>query len=151
MLELFVFNALQRTDYFPDASDLIIEPLKTNTSLGLADLATSFNLMDTQCYRYVDRQTIFGIVETAGDGSAGFTEAVRQLARGAGEKLGEHDGILRTASPARKLIRRLSSAGSGTILHTAGRKVLPMPDADGPDGPATAGAKGAEKRQPSEP
>ena len=81
MLELFVFKACQRCGLFAD-SELVIAPLKSNdTDLHLRDLAEKFNIHDTKCYRDVDRQTIFGIVETAGDGHLGFTEAVRSLAR----------------------------------------------------------------------
>ena len=53
-----------------------------------------------RCYRDVDRQTIFGIVETAGDGHVGFTEAVRDLARAAGESLGEEMPPSSPTSPA---------------------------------------------------
>ena len=88
MLELFVFKACQRCGLFAD-SELVIAPLKSNdTDLHLRDLAEKFNIHDTKCYRDVDRQTIFGIVETAGDGHTGFTEAVLSLAKGAGEAIG---------------------------------------------------------------
>jgi len=87
MLELFVFNSVQRSGLFR-SSDLIIAPLKSKTTGNadvsmLANLAASFNVHNTMCFRDVDRQTIFGIVETAGDGHKGFDNAVRALAAGA--------------------------------------------------------------------
>ena len=90
MLELFVFKACQSCGLFTD-SELIIAPLRTmgGANTHLADLANKFNIHDTMCFRDVDRQTIFGIVETAGDGHLGFTEAVRSLAKAAGKELGD--------------------------------------------------------------
>ena len=106
MLELFVFTSCQRCGLF-DEAELEVEPLhgsdasSTSSSSAsppagssaphshyshLEKLARSFRIHDTACYRDVDRETIFGIVETAGDGSAGFTDAVRALARAAGER-----------------------------------------------------------------
>ena len=83
MLELFVFNIVQRSGLFK-SSDLIITPLKSKDGgLHLKHLAETFNIHNTQCFRDVDRQTIFGIVETAGDGHKGFDAAVRALAAGA--------------------------------------------------------------------
>ena len=85
MLELFVFNSVQRSGLFT-AADLIIAPLKSGGGDGdmhLNELAETFNVHDTKCFRDVDRQTIFGIVETAGDGKKGFDTAVRSLARAA--------------------------------------------------------------------
>ena len=87
MLELFVFNSVQRSGLFR-SSDLIIAPLKSKTTGNadvsmLANLAASFNVHNTMCFCDVDRQTIFGIVETAGDGHKGFDNAVRALAAGA--------------------------------------------------------------------
>ena len=35
------------------------------------------------CYRDEDKQSIFGIIETAGDGRVGFNDAVRSLANAA--------------------------------------------------------------------
>lgn len=82
MLELFVFNSVMRSGLFKP-SDLVVAPLKSadGDMLGqLKRLADTFNVHDSQCYRDVDRETIFGIVETAGDGHKGFDSAVRSLA-----------------------------------------------------------------------
>ena len=35
---------------------------------------------NTNCFRDEDKQSIFGIIETAGDGRMGFNDAVRSLA-----------------------------------------------------------------------
>ena len=115
MLELFVFKACQRCGLFSD-TELVIAPLKTSgTNMHLADLASTFNIHHTKCFRDVDRQTIFGIVETAGDGAIGFTEAVRSLAKAAGEQVGgemppvsEMPGA--SDAPTAKLRRRASGA-----------------------------------------
>ena len=117
MLELFVFKACQRCGLFSDA-ELVIAPLRTNeTNLHLSSLAQKFNIHDTRCFRDVDRQTIFGIVETAGDGAIGFTEAVRSLAKAAGEQVGgemppvsEMPGA--SDAPTAKLRRRASGASA---------------------------------------
>ena len=80
MLELFVFNSVMRSGLFK-SSDLVIVPLKSKgSSLHLERLAQTFNIHDTQCFLDIDRQTILGIVETAGDGHKGFDAAVRALA-----------------------------------------------------------------------
>ena len=87
MLELFVFKACQRCGLFGD-EELVIAPLRSkDTNLHLSELANTFNIHNTKCFRDVDRQTIFGIVETAGDGAIGFTDAVRALAKAAGEQV----------------------------------------------------------------
>ena len=87
MLELFVFNAVMRSGLFK-SSDLVIAPLKSKhgDNLYLSELAKTFNIHNTQCFRDVDRQTIFGIVETAGDGYKGFDTAVRALAAAAAKE-----------------------------------------------------------------
>ena len=77
--QLYVFNTMMRTGLFRK-SDLIIAPLTGSDNIKqLERLAETFNSHDTQCVREVDRQTIFAIVETAGDGHRGFDAAVRSL------------------------------------------------------------------------
>ena len=87
MLELFVFNAVMRSGLFKQ-TDLVIAPLKSQDgdNLYLTELAKTFNIHNTQCFRDVDRQNIFGIVETAGDGYKGFDTAVRALAAAAAKE-----------------------------------------------------------------
>ena len=103
-----------RTGLFSD-SELIIAPLQSKeTDMHLAQLADKFNIHDTKCYRDVDRQTIFGIVETAGDGHTGFTEAVRSLAKGAGEAIGTEVPPEDFPSKAPGSLRKRAAAGGPT-------------------------------------
>jgi hypothetical protein len=46
-------------------------------------LGQDFDIHNTRCFRDEDKQSIFGIIETAGDGRVGFNDAVRSLANAA--------------------------------------------------------------------
>jgi predicted short-subunit dehydrogenase-like oxidoreductase (DUF2520 family) len=78
MLEMFVFASVQKIGLFGE-SDLIIEPLGKNEE-AMAELETSFTMHQTDCYREVDKQTIFGIIETAAEGETAFNKLVRDMA-----------------------------------------------------------------------
>ena len=131
MLELFVFKACQRCGLFAD-SELVIAPLKSNdTDLHLRDLAEKFNIHDTKCYRDVDRQTIFGIVETAGDGHLGFTEAVRSLAKAAGEQSADEPEKKSPASR-RPAVSPKASPKRGTSPKSIRKRAAPTPPASPP-------------------
>ena len=45
----------------------------------LQALSSNFDIHETDCYREVDKQSIFGIIETAGDGRMGFNDVVRRI------------------------------------------------------------------------
>ena len=94
MLELFVFNSVVRSGLF-QPTDLVIAPLKNKDSgRDLERLAQTFNIHDTQCLLDRDRQTILGIVETAGDGHEGFDAAVRALAAIAAAEVPPSEGAI---------------------------------------------------------
>ena len=102
MLELFVFSCCQRVGLFTD-DHLIVEPLAVSPQARsdrlhlfrefsedynhlaqgeaekLQALSSNFDIHETDCYREVDKQSIFGIIETAGDGRMGFNDVVRRI------------------------------------------------------------------------
>ena len=78
MLEMFVFASVQKCGLFGE-KDLIIEPLGKNKE-AMSELANSFTMQQTVCYREVDKQTIFGIIETAAQGESAFNALVREMA-----------------------------------------------------------------------
>jgi hypothetical protein len=151
MLELFVFKACQRCGLFSD-EHLLIAPLRTSsTNFHLAELATKFNIHHTQCFRDVDRQTIFGIVETAGDGAIGFTEAVKALAKAAGEQVGsemppvaEVPGATDAEARAARLRKRnptKSPPPSPAASTDPGEEMADLEAADGAEAEAADGAE----------
>lgn len=88
MLELFVMTSCIKCALFSEES-LLVVPLSGQRT-ELESLAANFDLHNTSCYRDLDRQTIFGIIETAGDGHIGFNSAVRCVADAAVRQL---DGL----------------------------------------------------------
>ena len=80
LLELFVFFSCQRVGVL-DADALQVVPLAGDKSGPTVWELGRFNLLSTGAFHEHDRQTIFGIVETAGDGKIGlFTESLRSVA-----------------------------------------------------------------------
>lgn len=78
MLEMFVFASVQKCGLF-GKDDLIIEPLGKNKA-AMQKLEDSFTMHQTDCYYDVDKQTIFGIIETAAEGEPAFNKLVREVA-----------------------------------------------------------------------
>ena len=139
MLELYVFNSVMRSGLFKQ-SDLVIAPLKSKgSSLHLEKLAATFNIHDTQCMREVDRQTIFGIVEAAGDGHKGFDAAVRALAAvAAGETPpSEGDTFSGTAGGGSSGWYRAGGA-YGQEMHHRGQKTSAPPSPPSAPSPTSA-------------
>ena len=129
MLELYVFNTMMRSGLFKP-SDLILAPLAGNT-VELEKLAQSFNIHDTKCFRDVDRQTIFAIIETAGDGHKGFDQAVRTLsAIAAGEVPPAEEDAYPVSSSMTAWHR--AGAGVGQEMHHRGKKTSAPPSPPSP-------------------